>query len=456
MGEGIEPVFRSGGRGGAEREPVFALGGGKAGGAMIMPVRALGGGTGGRPTRRLVRALGGGMVGTDEVETRGAGGWGIGTTAEGVTETDPGWGGRSTRRSEPVGRLTCTGTGAPSGVVGRPGEASTPLCVGGTGSVSLLAGEAPAGARGMGTGPEEKAGCGASGSGIRGIGGREETLASTGATGMTGGMGGGVANVGGLPRWAGTGGGTGKAGGFGDSEAGMEGMTGGSVGGRVTEEARAAAGSVWVAGRAGGLDWWEIGARGSASSTLPLWTKTLAFGLAMTTRGGEPAILPEGVEAGSSDSVGRDSSGAEVPPLTPRALPPSGVRWGKRGVVLAEEGAPVMGGAALRPCVWLGGRVVGAGVDRIMLGIGLVTAVDQEGGICCAGTGLRLVGGRIEAGFIGRVVAAEIFGRGATGVAAGLSGRGGRLMRRVSRFGGFNSGFSASGGMPSSAIVVFL
>jgi hypothetical protein len=88
-----------------------------------------------------------------------------------------------------------------------------------------------------------------------------------------------------------------------------------------------------------------------------------------------------------------------------------------------------------------------------MLGIGLVTAVDQAGGTPCGLTGVKLDGGRMAAGFIGRVVAAERLGRGGIGVEMGLSGRGGRLMRSVSRFGGF-SAFSDSGLLPSSAIVV--
>ena len=63
---------------------------------------------------------------------------------------------------------------------------------------------------------------------------------------------------------------------------------------------------------------------------------------------------------------------------------------------------------------------------RDKLGIGLVTAVDQAGGT--VGTG---VGSIVP--LMGRVVAAEILGRGVILVDAGLSGRGGRLMRRVSR-----------------------
>jgi hypothetical protein len=86
--------------------------------------------------------------------------------------------------------------------------------------------------------------------------------------------------------------------------------------------------------------------------------------------------------------------------------------------------------------------------------IGLVTAVDQAGGTLVAGAGVA-PGGRIAAGFIGSVVAAETFGRGGgVEVTTGLSGRGGRLMRRVSRWGGFDSEFSESVVFPASAMVV--
>jgi hypothetical protein len=86
--------------------------------------------------------------------------------------------------------------------------------------------------------------------------------------------------------------------------------------------------------------------------------------------------------------------------------------------------------------------------------IGLVTAVDQAGGTLEAGAGVT-PGGRIAAGFMGSVVAAETFGRGGgVDVTTGLSGRGGRLMRSVSRCGGFDSELPESVGFPSSAMVV--
>ena len=182
----------------------------------------------------------------------------------------------------------------------------------------------------------------------------------------------------------------------------------------------------------------------------------------MTTRGGEPGTRPEGVSPApgvapvSGGALG--NSGAAVPLLIPRVGMLSVLRWGKRGVVLAAGGEPVKGGAAGR--VGGGGRV-GTDPDpdaggRNAAGIGLVMAVDQEGGTPWAGTGARFDGGRMAAGFIGSVVAAEMLGRGAIGAALGLSGRGGKLMRRVSRFGGSASGFSGSRGLPSSAIARFL
>jgi hypothetical protein len=113
-------------------------------------------------------------------------------------------------------------------------------------------------------------------------------------------------------------------------------------------------------------------------------------------------------------------------------------------VVFAVAGAPVSGGA-----MGLGGGVcVRLGGSFATLGIGLVTAVDQAGGVLVAGAGSRLPEVRM-----GSVVAPEMLGRG-VGVIfaeAGLSGRGGRLMRRVSRFGAFGS---EPAGVAESAIMV--
>jgi hypothetical protein len=68
--------------------------------------------------------------------------------------------------------------------------------------------------------------------------------------------------------------------------------------------------------------------------------------------------------------------------------------------------------------------------------MGLVTAVDQAGATLVLGTGSNWLDV-----CIGSVVAAETFGRG-VGVIfaeAGLRGRGGRLIRSVSRLGAFGS-----------------
>ena len=132
--------------------------------------------------------------------------------------------------------------------------------------------------------------------------------------------------------------------------------------------------------------------------------------------------------------MGADRAGrlGGVPKVTGRTGPDGGF-CGKRGVVLALGGAPVKGGAA--------GRGGGACWERLpvgglaMLGIGLVTAVDQAGGRFVTGAGSSW-----PEVFIGRVLAAETFGRGVLIFAeAGFRGRGGRLMRSVSRFGAFGS-----------------
>jgi hypothetical protein len=120
---------------------------------------------------------------------------------------------------------------------------------------------------------------------------------------------------------------------------------------------------------------------------------------------------------------------------------------GKSGVVFALAGEPVIGGAA-----GLGG-VCGFMLEETfpaLLGIGFVTAVDQAGGTLGTGVGSNWV----EV-LIGSVDAAETFGRtgGVIFVDIGLRGRGGRLMRKVSRFGFFGSDPS---GVTESAIIVFL
>lgn len=82
-----------------------------------------------------------------------------------------------------------------------------------------------------------------------------------------------------------------------------------------------------------------------------------------------------------------------------------------------------------------------------MLGIGLVTAVDQAGGALETGAGVRS-----PVVCIGSVVAAETLGR-TVGVilpVAGRRGLGGRLMRKVSRLGAFGS---LPSGVGASAII---
>jgi hypothetical protein len=67
-----------------------------------------------------------------------------------------------------------------------------------------------------------------------------------------------------------------------------------------------AAGSIlpakrWVEGRAGGLVPWGMGSRSAGTSTRPLLTKTLAWGLATMTRAGG---APRRAEAVFNSAVG--------------------------------------------------------------------------------------------------------------------------------------------------------
>ncbi len=235
-------------------------------------------------------------------------------------------------------------------------------------------------------------------------------------------------------------------------------MGGGSGGALGVELAGAllTTGSGWVCGKAGGLEPCGTGSRSSGRCTEPVWTKTLACGLATMTRGGGTTMRPDEV-ARSAAGVRLGGTGAGAPvelagrggkaegagaPMVPSVTLPDGGFWGKRGVVLALGGAPVRGGAAGRA----GGGVTFPVGDLVMLGIGLVTAVDQAGGTFVTGAGSSW-----PDVFIGRVVAAETFGRGVVILdEAGLRGRGGRLMRSVSRFGAFGS---APSGVAESAIV---
>ncbi len=111
---------------------------------------------------------------------------------------------------------------------------------------------------------------------------------------------------------------------------------------------------------------------------------------------------------------------------------------------MAVGGAPVRGGAAgLADGVW----DVFGGVFE-MLGMGLVTAVAQAGATFVLGTGSNW-----PEVCMGSVVAAETFGRGVgvIFVEAGFRGRGGRLIRSVSRLGAFGS---LPSGVAGSAISI--
>jgi hypothetical protein len=270
----------SGADGSDERLPVFAFSGvvppagappaGAEGADTEGKGGTVGAGFAGTPTRNpeeeLELGVTGGVIGVDFVLVGAKEGLPI--SSGWVTASEAGITGKSTRRSDAVGRLTWTGVGVPSGVLGRPGEATTPeedADGGETGSVGFLtvadplggtagaAGAAGGGAPGAG---ELKTACGATGSGVRGVG----TLVMTGS-------GGGVA---------------------------------------VEELGWGAAvivGKDCVAGSAGGRAWCGMGVNDSPSSTFPLCTKTLAFALATTTRGGD-GTFPEGVEAGSEPEFG--------------------------------------------------------------------------------------------------------------------------------------------------------
>ncbi len=229
------------------------------------------------------------------------------------------------------------------------------------------------------------------------------------------------------------------------------------------------AGSVCVAGSAGGRELCGIGSTSSGGSILPLLRKTLACGFATMTRGGSTPSAPE-VEAvgtvggalGTIRTVTAAAAAAATPGFGTTLVAGRTVSTllglaGKRGVVFALGGAPVAGGALglAGGCVGLGGnwgiapeggRIEPEG-GREMLGIGFVTAVDQAGGM--AGTGV----GSDErlSTFNGSVVAAEMLGRGVILVEAGFKGLGGRLMRRVSRLGAL-----ASGVAESAILIVFI
>jgi hypothetical protein len=228
---------------------------------------------------------------------------------------------------------------------------------------------------------------------------------------------------------------------------GSGGATLGPVDGSVLETE----GSGCVEGSAGGRERCGIGSRSDGISTFPLETKTFACGFATITRGGGATMRPDFVcnsAAGSAAGVaGATGGGVWIAGGIGgggRTAPSGGTGcdgfWGKSGVVFALEGAPVTGGAEGR-----GAEGVWAGVFE-MLGIGLVTAVDQAGGTFETGAGSSW-----PEVVIGSVVAAETLGRcGVILAEAGLSGRGGRLIRSVSRLGALGSEPS---GLAESAII---
>jgi hypothetical protein len=203
----------------------------------------------------------------------------------------------------------------------------------------------------------------------------------------------------------------------------------------------------------------------SGVSTRLLCTKTFACGLATITRAGGGTRRPEavrnsragsgslGLTTGRGGAVGVTEAGGGSTGAggAGGGDPRTGTLWegglgGKSGVVLAVGGAPVSGGAVGRGA---GASETGGGVAFEMLGIGLVTAVDHAGGTLLEGAGSNWV---VE--WIGRVVAAETFGRGVGVIfpVAGLSGRGGRLIRSVSRLGAFGS---LPSGVESAIVMCF-
>ena len=183
--------------------------------------------------------------------------------------------------------------------------------------------------------------------------------------------------------------------------------TAGTAGGRETPV------SGWVTGSAGGRLEWEIGVKSSSSPAVLPGRKTFAFGFAMKTRGG-----------GAAGAAGSAFAGALETKLVPMLGAVDRGGCGKRGVVFAAAtgGLESEPGGAMEP----GSVPVGG---RLRLPIGFVTAVDHAGGTLWTGAGVML--GVVPSG---KVVAPETLGRAVNG-AEGLAGRGGRLMRSVSRLG---------------------
>ena len=130
-------------------------------------------------------------------------------------------------------------------------------------------------------------------------------------------------------------------------------------------------------------------------------------------------IAAGGTGVGVLTCAGRGGNGGGAPRTGALTWPVGGF-CGKRGVVLALDGAPVIGGAEGRGggAAWVGSCTLG-GLE--IFGIGLVTAVDHAGGTLVTGTGSIW-----PEVFIGSVLAAETFGRGvAIFDEAGFRGLGG-------------------------------
>lgn len=173
-----------------------------------------------------------------------------------------------------------------------------------------------------------------------------------------------------------------------------------------------------------------------------------------------------GVTPGLAVTVvaGRGGTGGAAGTIRPDFVVTMG---GKSAFVFDAEGDPVTGGAA-GLAAWErepeGGRI------EFGFGIGVVMAVDHVGMpvvVWEGGVGTRP--------WRGSVVAAEILGLGVIFVEAGFKGRGGRLIRNVSRLGAFGSrggtvesaawmcnvclggvGSGLEGGTLGSAIKIFL
>lgn len=142
----------------------------------------------------------------------------------------------------------------------------------------------------------------------------------------------------------------------------------------------------WVKGNAGGRLLCGMGSTAERGSTLPLCTKTRALGLATMTRGGGVISRPEGDRSSSaglgSCEVGRLGGATVGGSAGASGTACVGDFWGKSGVVFEAAGAPVTGGA-----IGLAGGCWGGADFAVMLGIGLVTAVDHAGGELETGAG---------------------------------------------------------------------